>query len=262
MLAVLATAIASHAFAGWTPPEKPDAQAILNEARADRAAGRFEDALAKHVWFHEKGLECAPAMYGVRTSFALADWHNLADKYPPAMAALLATRDRAAADAAQGRSMPDSFYDALAIHRELEDHAQAVTLFRLVERRDPELARRASHSVQDSFIETGDLASAGRYLDPDHEFRTLMESRKGLLRPNPSGVDMTPYVNRFYDNRAAKVVALLVHANRNAEALELARKVTDEVPSSKAAMQKALTGEMPEDLFPKAQRDWFRKVMP
>ena len=40
----------------WSPPPNPDPEVILEEARADAAAGRNEDALAKYVWFHNNAV--------------------------------------------------------------------------------------------------------------------------------------------------------------------------------------------------------------
>lgn len=265
LLAVLATAVASQASAAWTPPENPDPRAILLEARADRMAGRFEDALAKQVWFHEKALACDPAMSGVRASFALSDWRSLADKYPPAMAALVAARDRAVADAVDSRDMPASFLDAAAMNKELDQPAQTLLMFRGIEARDPALARKVAFSVQDALVDSGDYATAGRYLDPERELQLAIEIRTGMLRPlreKSSMLDVEALVNRFYDHRVSKAVALLVHANRNADAQELGRKAVAAVPASQAAVQRGLSGEMPEDIVPRAQRDFLRKLMP
>ena len=46
---IMAIAVAR---ADWTPPQNPNPDEILEEARADTEAGRYEDALAKHVWLH------------------------------------------------------------------------------------------------------------------------------------------------------------------------------------------------------------------
>src|ERR1044072_6141550 len=85
----------AQALAVWTPPEKPNPAQILQDANADTRAGQFEDALAKHLWYHRNALKHSPAQGGVRLSFALSYWHNLATKYPPAMTALKAERDEA-----------------------------------------------------------------------------------------------------------------------------------------------------------------------
>lgn len=53
---VVALVSTAAVAADWTPPEKPDPQAILQEARQDAMAKRYETALAKHLWFHEHVL--------------------------------------------------------------------------------------------------------------------------------------------------------------------------------------------------------------
>ncbi len=76
------TSRAIGADAGWAPPENPDPQDILAQAKQDTASGRYEDALAKHLWFHENALEYRSSLYGVRLSFALGDWTKLSHVYP------------------------------------------------------------------------------------------------------------------------------------------------------------------------------------
>ncbi len=78
--------------ADYTPPVNPDPQKILQEAQADTSAGRYKDALAKHVWFQENALKYQPSMVGVRSSFALMYFGELAQKHPPAMEKLKSMR--------------------------------------------------------------------------------------------------------------------------------------------------------------------------
>lgn len=55
--------------------------------------GRYEEALREHIWFHDHALAKQPSLYGVRLSYALADWVDFGKVYPPALAALQAVRD-------------------------------------------------------------------------------------------------------------------------------------------------------------------------
>src|SRR4051812_34817029 len=95
--------------AEWSPPVKPDPSSILQEAEADTRAGRFEDALQKHIWYHENALKFQRAQYGVRLSFALSAWWELASKYPPAMEALRRARDTAEANVRSQDGKFDAF---------------------------------------------------------------------------------------------------------------------------------------------------------
>lgn len=57
LLYFCAIPISDAANTPWTPAANPDAQRIHHEAGDDRRAKRYEDALAKTLWFHEHGLE-------------------------------------------------------------------------------------------------------------------------------------------------------------------------------------------------------------
>src|SRR5262245_62591983 len=72
----------------------PDPQQVLEEARDLAAQGRYEEALQKHLWFHENALKYDPDLSAVRLSFALGYWVELGEEYPKAREALVAIRDR------------------------------------------------------------------------------------------------------------------------------------------------------------------------
>lgn len=67
-------------------------QAILEDAVADIKAERFEDALKKFIWFHDASRG-VPGLNGVRLSFALGFWLDLAARFPPALEAFIQLRD-------------------------------------------------------------------------------------------------------------------------------------------------------------------------
>src|SRR5687768_17293473 len=66
--------------------------ADLQEIRRLTSEGKYEEALNKHLWFHEES-KSSIGMGGVRLSFALSHWMELGEAYPPALAALKAIRD-------------------------------------------------------------------------------------------------------------------------------------------------------------------------
>src|SRR5213078_5135076 len=83
----------------------------LKQAVAASRAGRYEEALRGYIWFHEHALEHDRAFYGVRLSFALAYWMELALAYPPALAALQAVRDQKIELLRTGRGDREAFHD-------------------------------------------------------------------------------------------------------------------------------------------------------
>ena len=51
---------------GWKPADYQNLESIHTEACEDRRAGRYAEALAKRVWYHENAIDSP-----VRLSFAL-----------------------------------------------------------------------------------------------------------------------------------------------------------------------------------------------
>ena len=133
------------AAADWVLPDNSDPHQILAAAKADTAARRFEDALAKHEWFYDHVLEVDESFYGVRLSFALADWHVLAQHYPPAQQALHARREAAEQKVLQGEQVRRSFHDLFAINRELNDDQLTVAVFMQLDHNNRGCARGVQH---------------------------------------------------------------------------------------------------------------------
>src|SRR5688500_2847422 len=64
-----------------------------NEIDTLFVAGMYNEALTRHIWFHNHILEYDSAWAGVRLSFALHDWKKLSNKYKPAKDSLNKIRD-------------------------------------------------------------------------------------------------------------------------------------------------------------------------
>jgi tetratricopeptide (TPR) repeat protein len=94
-------------------------------AREWREAGRFEEALRAHEWYHAHVLELDEAAYGVRLSFALWEWMRLAEVYPLARASLTRVRLEAAVAALGSSADREAFHEALSIDRVLDDDSAA-----------------------------------------------------------------------------------------------------------------------------------------
>jgi hypothetical protein len=121
----------------WTPPENPNPKAILDEAEEDADAKRYENALAKHVWYHQNALQFEPAQYGVRLSFALRAWIELGKSYPPALEKLRSVRDEAGKAVREGKRSRDLFHDFVAINKYLEEEDNTMALFLWLDTNNP-----------------------------------------------------------------------------------------------------------------------------
>jgi hypothetical protein len=130
---------------------QPDMQKYLNDTRVLVKQGKYQEALERHIWFHEHALEYDKAMLGVRTSFALSDWKNLGKVYPPALDSLKKTRDRkmekiltdqyaSIQSSANDQHIGMLFQDMTSINRVLEEDSITVQFFQSLILLNPETA--------------------------------------------------------------------------------------------------------------------------
>jgi hypothetical protein len=251
--AALCLLLTNAAPAAWKPPKDPNPDRILSEARDDTAAGRYADALEKHVWFHENALKYAPAMYGVRLSFALSYWKTLADAYPPALDALKAARDRAAEDVRAGKDVRHSFHDLAAINQTLEENAGTKEVFLWLDSERPRDAEKVFDVAERSLVEAKEFAVCGKYLDPDDSYSRMARIHQENLRlaKTDLGPELGDFGDRIFAHDAATLVALLVLNDRRPEAERIAQQALLESEDArlKLALDAALDGQLPP-LFP------------
>lgn len=249
----LALALASASAPGdkWTPPENPDPQAILQEAQGDTAASRYEAALAKHVWFHENALSIEPAFYGVRLSFALSYWHELAQKYPPALTKLQEIRDEAAREVLEGKDVRESFHDMAAINDTLEEDSLTKDTFQALDGKNPKAAKQVFDIAQPALVRAKAYSLCGKYVEPKGDYAAMRENyRRGkqLAKDPRFGPRHLDFANKNFANDATTLVAILAVNDRKTEAEEIARSAGDEWDDASFhdELAKAVKGEVPD----------------
>ena len=161
---------------GWKPPENPEPKLILNEAKNDYKEKRYEDALAKHVWFHDHALEYQPSMSGVRLSFALGSWKRLGESYPPALKTLKRIRDNKTDLLAQEKGNRNLFHDVMALNRTLGDDNKTVDLFRKLDKDQEDLAKQCWIVAKHVIIKAKAYDLVRNYIgNPVREFGAVKE---------------------------------------------------------------------------------------
>jgi hypothetical protein len=242
--------ICSAAAADWTPPESPDPNQILDEAREDACNGNHQDALLKHLWFHNNALKYRRALYGVRLSFALSDWYELGTAYPPARQALIETRDKAGDAVRKGVNFYETFHDYEAISEKLSEAKKTVELFHWLDTHHPERAKKVYPIAQPSLIHAQEYQLCGKYIDPAdeypryvHQFKSMLEYAKRSRSPQKG--DNFAYAK--FSNDVSTLVALLVLNNRSAEAKQIAKQAMGEWEDEdfSAELADALQGKVP-----------------
>jgi hypothetical protein len=124
-----------------TRAQAQDMRQYLDETREMVRGGRFEEALERMVWFHHHALDYGPGMAGVRLSFALSDWKQLGDVYPPARAALVATRDTTLQQLLENPGESRHFQDLNGLNRVLGEESLILDVFAQLAAEHPEAAK-------------------------------------------------------------------------------------------------------------------------
>lgn len=144
---------------------------------------KYAEALTRLDWFWNHILEHDEAMYGVRLSFCLSIWKELANQYPPAMTELKEIRDASEAKVLKGNIK--AFADADNINRVLGESKRTVELFRKLDQTQPALAKTIWIYADHTLIENGEYALALKY-GPTQEVRwnLLRERMKKEISPD------------------------------------------------------------------------------
>lgn len=251
--------ISFPAIATWEPPVSPDPRAILNEARADAFAKRYETALAKHLWFHNNALKYKRSFYGVRLSFALSYWVELGEKYPPALDELKKVRNSACAKVKKETSPYQHFHDCSSINQYLNEPNLTIDTFIWLEKNKPELAKKAYSIAEDSLIKAKRFKICGKYLTPRatydnsvNHYHSILESYNDEILKNLGPEVKTRFIKHaefMFLEDVATLIALLVHTDRKDEAEKYYKEalVESESANTNLVLNNALKGIFPRD---------------
>jgi hypothetical protein len=146
----------------------------LNAAKISARKGQFEEALNEYIWFHKYALEEEPALRGVRLSFALGYWMELAGQYPPARMALQSIRDEKTRLLKDGAEDWDLFNDVSAINETLSNDEATYDLFCLINRRNTVFATQCARCATPALVKAYDFNLARSFIsDPEKAIEEL-----------------------------------------------------------------------------------------
>jgi tetratricopeptide (TPR) repeat protein len=140
-----------------------DMQEYLNETERLAKAGKYEEALKRHLWFHDHALEYDDGIAAVRLSFALSDWEELGRKYPPALQAMVSKRDETVTLVKAGQRVRKLFPDIVALNESLGQNSQTVTLFETLAKDHPQLGRELWTYAQEVILKAERFDLAKKY---------------------------------------------------------------------------------------------------
>jgi hypothetical protein len=242
----------NSAPAEWTAPENPSPKQILREARDDADAGRYEDALMKHIWYHRNALKWEPAQRGVRLSFALGYWKELGEKFEPARTEYLQERDRLKALIDADHGDVNAIWEWSSFNSTIGETKASADLFLQLHAEKSPSAARVYTSFEEALIAEKQYEVCGRYLNAAGSYETIVRSYGSSLkmaeaRPDRDQLQLN-VIHSHFAREAAEVVALLAINKRKEEATKYADLAKAELKDArfKFAIDDALNGQMPD----------------
>jgi hypothetical protein len=212
----LARDLASLSFA---PTNRPDPGKVLAEARDLATKGQYEEALQRHLWYHNHALEYSPSQSGVRLSFALSYWIELSRKFPKARQALLEIRDRDNREFAEGKGDFALFQEVSAINSNLQADDETVVLFKSLLKQDPELARQCYLVAEDVLVRTGEYEICLTAIpDSQARFSSLRQEMERTVATAFANPQLTEFAYGRFVKQTRALIEILVAGGRKPEA--------------------------------------------
>ncbi|HEX3856113.1 MAG TPA: hypothetical protein VHY30_02320 [Verrucomicrobiae bacterium] len=225
----------------------------MDEAEADARAGNYSDALAKQVWFFQNALKYDSAETGVRLSFALGDWVNLGQNYPPALDKLKAIRDDAEQNVRQGKDALNNCVDFIAINDALKDYDKTLELFIWLDANNSVLAKtvfgHSQHYLLPALIKSKQYQLCGKYIDANASMDKILQIYRYTMKHATESDDtsLKNFENQYLVNRTTTLIAVLTITGRKTDAQQIVDRISKEsnLPEFKSEIEKALNGEIP-----------------
>ena len=225
ILFLLAGVIIACATPARSVADEPNPGKVLSEAGALAKQGKYEEALQKHIWYHENALRLDPAQYGVRLSFALADWKELADKYPKAKQALIDIRDRDTKSLREGRGKLQQFHDVASINERLKEDRATAELFKTLHEKQPNLVKECYPIAEATLVAQREYSLCLSYIpDPFAKFDEARRYREETIKDRPNFAPAQWHAEKEFVRRTSRLVEILAGAGRRKDAEEIRRR--------------------------------------
>jgi len=198
----------------------------LENIRQLAKSGQYQQALEKHIWFHEES-KSSPSMGGVRLSYAISTWIELGESYPPALDALINLRDENKEILLSGKGNFTNFHDLSSINRELGEEYQTYELFLVLDKNYPEQAEHYYNVAEDLLIERKEYEICGKYIgDPIYKYENLRHSRELSIsttkrHPEMDNPRYRKYTDETFIDGVLMLIEVLIEINRKDDAKEV-----------------------------------------
>jgi hypothetical protein len=156
-----------------------DPREVLRQARQLVKSQQYAAALEKYIWFHDHALDADRALTGVRLSYAISEWVDLGEVYPPARRALESVRDAKSESLMEGTYQASLFHDVASINRALGQVGRTRDLFKTIAGVDRGVAEKCFRIALEALVHTKEFGLARSFIpDPRKEIDQFATSLK------------------------------------------------------------------------------------
>ena len=210
----------------------------LNDICQLTKAGKFQQALEKHLWFHEESKK-SPGMGGVRLSYAIDAWIDLGEKYPPALEALIEIRDNDKEALLSGRGNFENFHDLSAINQGLGQDEETLNLFLILDKKYSDQTESYYIVAEDLLIKNKQYEICAKYIgDPIMKYERIRHNRElqmSFVKTNPKLNDpnFLEYADKSYVDDVVKLIEVLIAIDKREDAIEIQKRSLSYFPNDK-----------------------------
>lgn len=190
----------------------------LEQARNAVKDKKYSVALEKYQWFFEHSVQIKQSYYGVRLSYCLADWAELAEDYSPAKIALIAERDKALTKFRETKSRP-LFHDYSSISHYLKEDVEVYKQFLTIHETDKALAKSLFTFVYDYCAENKKWEICREYLGNGYKkYQDALETFDHMIefsekRKESGGESLRHEAADYLKTKSLWILEMLHHTN-------------------------------------------------
>ena len=145
------------------------AQSVAGEEQQNLLEQSFQD----FVWLWEESLTYRPHFVGVRSSFMLSKFHELAQHHPPAATYLDQELNRLQSKVEQGCCAESDFYDLVSLNWKDESQTRSASAMHTLLTSQPDLAQTLGPTLWSTWVEAEDWTLFKRYAPDPREIMSM-----------------------------------------------------------------------------------------
>jgi hypothetical protein len=212
--------------------------------------GKYKEALDRYTWFYEHAADSDKVMKGTRNTTGLSEWKLLADVYPPAMTALIETRDRTTQKIIGSGLNADLAGDIAALNRALGENSKMIDLLQTLAQTKPDEAKRLWIYSRDIVFAAKRYDIVSNYIgNPVLEYAVVKEQYErltGILSKDPRLTSSAELIKKSQADRfvaqSTQLIEFALFKNDTKSAKEIQQqalaivedyRLRDAIPASK-----------------------------